>query len=48
MICKKCEIEMVFDQGRVCACLPPKYIYRCPKCGNVQYSDKPGKIVIKR
>ena len=32
---------MVFDEGKVYTSNPPQYGYKCPMCGNYQYSTEP-------
>ena len=40
MICPKCGEKMILDEGKVYTSIPPKYGYKCPKCGNYEYSTK--------
>lgn len=32
-----CDGGMCKNLTKVCACLPPKYVYRCNKCGHIDY-----------
>lgn len=38
--CKKCGARMKMRPNEVTASIPPKRIYDCPRCGNVQYSTQ--------
>lgn len=38
--CKKCGARMKMRPDEVTASNPPKRIYDCPRCGNVQYSTQ--------
>lgn len=35
--CPKCDGGMCKDLMRVCTSLPPRYMYKCNKCGHVEY-----------
>lgn len=36
-ICEKCGAKVEVDDLIVCASIPPKYQYKCSKCGKVGY-----------
>ena len=38
MKCKKCGSEMKLQEGVVYLSYPAQYGYKCPNCGNIQYS----------
>ena len=38
MKCEICNTEMIWEEDKVYLSNPPMYGYKCPKCGNIQYS----------
>ena len=37
MKCPKCGSRMLRDSSNILTSMPPKYEYRCPKCGAIEY-----------
>ena len=35
--CSKCGAKMVADTSQVFTSYPPKYLFKCPSCGNTEY-----------
>lgn len=35
--CSKCGAKMIADRSQVFTSYPPKYLFRCPSCGNTEY-----------
>lgn len=35
--CSKCGAKMIVDISQLFTSYPPQYMYRCTKCGNIEY-----------
>lgn len=40
VLCERCNTRMIMRPHEITASIPPKRIYDCPCCGNVQYSTQ--------
>lgn len=38
-LCSFCKIPMMADVSRVYTSNPPKYLYRCPRCGKMEFDS---------
>lgn len=35
--CSECGTKMIADRDRIYLTYPPRYLFKCPNCGNTEY-----------